>query len=49
MLTCLFRHLQLVNFSKLCVILMYVLSKLFLLQRVFCFHEQEGRMESCMK
>lgn len=45
----LFRHLQLVNFSGLCVILMYVLSKLFPSQRVFYFHEQAGRMGSYMK
>jgi len=45
----LFWHLQLVNFSRLCVIFKYVLSKLFLLQRVFYFHEQEGRMGSYMK
>lgn len=45
----LFWHLQLVNFSRLCVILMYVLSKFFPLQRVFYFHEQERRMGSYMK
>lgn len=45
----LFQHLQLVNFSGLCVILMYVLSKLFPLQSVSYFHEQERRMGSYMK
>lgn len=45
----LFWHLQLVNFSSLCVILMYVLPKLFSLPRVLNFHEQEGRMGSCVK
>lgn len=45
----LFWHLQLVNFSRLCVILMYVLPKLFFLPRVLNFHEQEGTMRSCIK
>lgn len=45
----LFWHLQLVNFSRLCVILMYVLSKLFLLRKGFYFHEQEGRMGNYMR
>lgn len=45
----LFQHLQLVNFSGLCVFLLCVLSKLFTLQSVFYFHEQEGKMGSYMK
>lgn len=45
----LFWHLQLVNFSRLCVILMYVLPKLFSLPRVLDFHEQERRMGSFIK